>query len=120
MFDRLKEYIFVPVAILILSVYLLGLSVWQNRSYPIPQTGVQRENHQAVTEETPLPDIKLNINTATKEDLMKVDGIGEKTAEKIIEKREQLGSFSVMEQVSEVKGIGEKTIDELKKMFTAE
>ena len=50
----------------------------------------------------------INLNTATKEDLMRIDGIGEKTAQKIIAYREQIGGFSNLEQLMEIEGIGEK------------
>ena len=51
---------------------------------------------------------------------MKLDGIGEKTAERILDKRKQLGEFKVIEQLTEVKGIGEKTFDEIKDFITVE
>lgn len=63
---------------------------------------------------------KLNINTATKEELMSVDGIGETIASRILMKREELGSFKIIEQITEVDGIGQKTVEKIKKYFTVE
>lgn len=53
---------------------------------------------------------KININTASEQDLMKLEGIGKTLAKRIVERREQLGGYSVVEQLLEVKGIGEKLL----------
>jgi competence protein ComEA len=63
---------------------------------------------------------KLNINSATKEELMSVDGIGETIASRILMKREELGGFKIIEQITEVDGIGQKTFDKIKKYLTVE
>lgn len=60
---------------------------------------------------------KININTATVEELMKLKGVGEKTAEKIINFREENGLFQSVEDLEQVKGIGPKIIaDNIDKM----
>ncbi len=53
---------------------------------------------------------KININTATVEQLQSLDGIGAKTAMAIIEYRETVGAFKQVSQLTEVKGIGEKKL----------
>ena len=56
---------------------------------------------------------KVNINTATKEVLMTLKGVGDKIADRIIEYRTaQL--FEVPEDIMKVKGIGEKVFDDNK------
>ena len=57
---------------------------------------------------------KVNINTANKESLSTLNGIGPVTAERIIEYREKVGSFKSIEEVAKVKGIGEKTFLKIK------
>ena len=54
---------------------------------------------------------KVNINTASKEELMTLDGIGETYAERIIAFRDQNGPFQNPEDILKVKGIGEKTYE---------
>lgn len=58
---------------------------------------------------------KININTATKEELTTLKGIGEVKAEAIIKFREHYGSIRSIEELINIKGIGEKTIENIKK-----
>lgn len=51
---------------------------------------------------------KVNINTATVEELKILKGIGEKKAEAIIEYRKKNGSFKNKEELMKVRGIGKK------------
>lgn len=57
---------------------------------------------------------KININSASVEQLEMLPRIGTKTAQSIIEFRKQNGPFKKVEDLTGVKGIGEKTIEELK------
>lgn len=60
----------------------------------------------------------ININTASLEELTKINGIGEVKAKSIIEYREQNGSFKSIEEIKNIKGIGEKTFEKLKDSIT--
>lgn len=55
----------------------------------------------------------VNINTASAEELMSLNGIGEKTAEAIIEYRKNT-PFEKPEDIMNVKGIGEKKYENIK------
>lgn len=56
----------------------------------------------------------INLNTASREELMSLDGVGEKTADAIIEYRESSGGFSTPHDIVNVYGIGEKKYESLK------
>lgn len=56
---------------------------------------------------------RVNINKANKIELMELEGIGEKTAERIIKYR-QNNKFNNIQDIMEVKGIGEKKYDKIK------
>jgi competence protein ComEA len=54
---------------------------------------------------------KVNLNTATLEELMTLDGIGQKVAERILNFREKNGPFQKPEDLMMVKGVGEKIFE---------
>lgn len=56
---------------------------------------------------------KLNINTATKEQLLELPDIGPVLAERILEYRSKHGFFYDLGELREVSGIGEKTLQKL-------
>ena len=54
---------------------------------------------------------KVNINTASQQELMTLEGIGQNYAQKIIQYREKTGPFQKPEDILKVKGIGEKMLE---------
>ena len=56
----------------------------------------------------------ININTANKERLMKISGVGKTKAEAIISYREKNGDFKKKEDITKVRGIGKATFDKIK------
>lgn len=60
----------------------------------------------------------VNINTATKEQLVALPGIGDVTAERIILRREDVGPFSTVEDLRSVKGISKQKLAKLKPLIT--
>lgn len=61
----------------------------------------------------------ININTASKEELMTLPGIGESKAEKIISYREQNGRFSSAEGIMEISGIKDGLYNKIKDRICA-
>lgn len=72
-------------------------------------------------EETPKENTEnkiININTATKEELMTLNGIGESKAISIIEYRTTNGLFADIQSIMNVSGIGQSTFDKFKNQIT--
>lgn len=57
---------------------------------------------------------KININTASIDELTVIKGVGKSTAQKIIDYRTKEKPFTKIEDIMNVKGIGAKTFDKLK------
>jgi comEA protein len=60
----------------------------------------------------------ININTAEKQNLVKLPKIGIVTAERIIRFRDDYGPFKSLDDLLKVKGIGPKTLEKLKPQIT--
>lgn len=68
---------------------------------------------EAVAEET-ISDGKVDLNRASKEELMTLSGVGESRAESIIKYREQNGGFQTIEDIMKVSGIKEGLFEKIK------
>ena len=75
-------------------------------------------NEQVNNEEVDNTPKIVSINTATKEELMTLKGVGESKALAIIAYREENGPFTNIEDIKNVKGIGEKMFDAIKDYIT--
>lgn len=57
---------------------------------------------------------KININNASKEELDSLPGVGEVTAQKILDYRDENKEFKSIDEIKNVKGIGENKFNDLK------
>ena len=83
---------------------------------PVNDVCVTKDDEKAVLEdeETGI----ININEATKENLMTLTGIGESKANAIIEYREKNGNFESIEDIKNVPGIGDSLFEKIKDSIT--
>ena len=89
--------------------------------------GVEEETKEEVKEETKdkqddnskVEEDKtlVSINTATKEELMTLPGIGESKADNIIKYREEHGKFEHLEDIKKVSGIGDSAYSKIKDLI---
>lgn len=61
---------------------------------------------------------KINLNSATKEQLTELNGIGDKKADQILAYRQQNGNFKTIEDLKNVSGIGDKIFAGLAEQVT--
>lgn len=59
-------------------------------------------------------DSAVDVNTATVEELVKVPGIGDALAQRIVEFRSKNGPFERVDDLLKVRGIGEKSLEKLR------
>ena len=67
---------------------------------------------------TTATEARININTATVEELTMLPGIGPSYAQRIVEHREKNGPFKKVEDLLNVRGIGEKTFEKIRDRLT--
>lgn len=68
-------------------------------------------------EKKPIKIVQQDLNLASKEDLIKIYGIGEGISERILKFKESLGGFVSMDQMNDVWGLSPEVITELNKHF---
>jgi len=61
---------------------------------------------------------KVNINTASLEELQKLPRVGPQIAQRILDYRKENGGFKKIEDILKVRGIGEKVFGQLKDLIT--
>ena len=61
----------------------------------------------------------VDINTANKETLMGLNGVGEAFAERIIEYREENGGFKAVQELTNIRGIGQALVEKNRDVLTA-
>ena len=110
--DIIKSVLLIVVsisAIFVIFFYnnLLGTEIYINKSVDIGYRSFINY----------IESLKFDINKASLEDLCLIDGIGEVTAGKIIQKREELGYFSNFYEIDEIDGIGEKTLKDIMEVY---
>ena len=114
--NALKWKEIITVCILVSISFVLGnILNWQESHF-----GVLNSAHpKTIKEELPViknteTEGKININTATKEELCSLEGIGEKYAERIIHYREKNGRFNVIHDIMKVNGVGLSRFNKIK------
>ncbi len=61
---------------------------------------------------------KINLNTASAEELTSLPGIGEVLAARIVAYREEHGPFQTLDDLMQVSGIGSKVVEEIRDLVT--
>ena len=83
----------------------------------VPKKGEEISTETATTDHASSSDGKININTATIEQLQTLQGIGPTKASAIIAYREEHGPFQKAEDLLHVNGIGQKSFEKVKEQI---
>lgn len=97
---------------LVCVLVALIIGVFIGRNLPDERISLE-EDPGASVEQTNAALGKIDINTATKEELMLLPGIGETIAGRILAYRRENGKFQTIADLQNVKGIGTKILSEI-------
>lgn len=104
----------------------LAIKIEDEMHYVIPEIGQEVNdnseniNDDAVSNNKTNNSTKININTATIEELDTLPGVGEATANKILNHRKENGKFENIEEIKNVNGIGDKKFENIKELISVE
>lgn len=98
-----------PIAAAILCILLLAA---------LP-TALARSSPRRTPAPLSVPEMRLDINTASRAELMAIPGIGSATAAAIIDHRATHGPFPTIESLDAVRGIGPRTVEDLRPFIIA-
>ena len=87
--------------ILVIALVLFCVALWA------PVAGAQEEAK-----------VKVNINTATADELMVLKYVGETLSQRIVEYREEHGAFESPEDIMKVHGVGQRVYEANKDIIT--
>ena len=92
------------------------LVIDENNNANIKQN--KKTNSKTNTKEEIEENNLVNINTASKEELLTITGIGESKADAIISYREENGNFEKIDDIKNVSGIGDSLFEKIKEYIT--
>lgn len=110
-------------ACLMLGAFLAGMFIGRNIvggpiQTSVLTTPVTSQSSESASSVPAASQGKVNINTATLEELMTLEGIGETYAQRIIDYRNVNGPFTNIAQIKNVSGIGDKRFEAIKDFIT--
>ncbi len=123
--DKRQTMAMIGIALLVIAGVMIYIAVSQPKIYEEQSDSVSiqiensvtytsAENQQNNVQTTSAAQVSessvsypLNLNTATVQELMTIDGLGEKRAYAIVTYRQEIGRYTDVSQIMNIKGIGE-------------
>lgn len=121
--DRARYGAFIALSFVFLAITFLHSSPFRGRPHGNAINDGQIYISPVLPAEQPsvrtppfvLPGFPIDLNKASKEELMLLPGVGPRTAERIMEKRLELGGFSSIDELTSVRTIGKVRLEKVRK-----
>lgn len=102
-------------------IFVIGFYIGRNTAPEPVQIQSPKEDQEDFTVDSGTDrNSRLNINTATKDELQALPGIGPVLADRIIAFREEHGNFTSISQLTQVEGIGQERLITILEYIIAE
>ena len=89
----------------------IGIAMWAVLALGLVAGGVGAEDKPAKDDKPARAESKVNINEATRAQLMKLNGVGPGTADRIISYRQAHGPFRRAQDLEKVEGVGKGVLE---------
>ena len=112
------------ILIFLVAALIAGLTISALRKMrPPAKVTIEKfnaEEYKTAADDAGLSYQKIDINSASAEELMKIKGIGQTLSERIVEYRYNNGNFASIDDIKNVKGVGVALFEKIKTRITVE
>lgn len=95
-----------------------GFSTGESSTGSYSESGGEESSYSSRSSKASEVSFPIHLNSATKEELTALPGIGDTLAQRIIDYRSQHGNFQSIDELDQVKGIGSKILQKVKDKLT--
>jgi len=121
-----RYFAFIIILVALLGFFFLSSGIFRTERLPAQGQGAalmhgspsHETSSRAARQASTLPVFPIDLNSATVEELELLPGVGEKTAQRIVEKRMELGGFDSVDALLSVKRLGKSRLEKIRGLVT--